>query len=129
LAGLVTSDKPFFRTPKQASRHALLKALSSAREEWLFTIALLLAAWGVSEINLMGSPDRAVWIIVLLIQTVPYLAAILMSLISALPLPASLVGIPTPTRHQELVVGAPTGAERLVAPEGAPASAPTIPTS
>ena len=65
------------------------------------TIALLLAAWGVSEIDLMGSPDRAVWIIVLLIQTVPYLAAIVMSLVSALPLPASLVGIPTPTRHQE----------------------------
>ena len=29
LAGLVTSDKPFFRTPKQAPRHALLKALAS----------------------------------------------------------------------------------------------------
>ncbi|MEO8224416.1 MAG: glycosyltransferase [Gammaproteobacteria bacterium] len=104
LAGLVTSDKPFFRTPKQAPRHAVLAALASAREEWLMTIALLLAAWGVSRIDLMGSPDLAVWIIVLLIQTIPYVAAILMSLVSALPLPASLVGLPVPTRHQEAPV-------------------------
>jgi hypothetical protein len=39
---------------------------------------------------------------------VPYLAAILMSLASALPLPARLIGTPKPTRYQ--------------APESAPAS-------
>jgi exo-beta-1,3-glucanase (GH17 family)/cellulose synthase/poly-beta-1,6-N-acetylglucosamine synthase-like glycosyltransferase len=100
LSGLVTTDKPFFRTPKQAERHALLTALSSAREEWLMTIALLLAAWGVSTIEAMGSPDLSVWIMVLLVQTVPYLAAILMSLASALPLPARLIGTPKPTRYQ-----------------------------
>ncbi len=100
LSGLITSGKPFFRTPKQAKRHAVLAALSSAREEWLITIALLLAAWGVSAIELMGSPDLSVWILVLLVQTVPYLAAIIMSLVSALPLPARLIGIPKPTRHQ-----------------------------
>lgn len=105
LSGLITRDKPFFRTPKQAQRHALLTALSSAREEWLMTIALLLAAWGVSAIELMGSPDLSIWILVLLIQTVPYLAAIGMSLVSALPLPASLIGTPNPTRHQAPVSG------------------------
>jgi hypothetical protein len=105
LSGLVTHDKPFFRTPKQAQRHALLTALSSAREEWLMTIALLLAAWGVGTIELMGSPDLSVWIMVLLVQTVPYLAAIIMSLVSALPLPARLVGTPKPTRYQSPVAG------------------------
>jgi len=94
LAGFLTTNKPFFRTPKQAQRHALLTALASAREEWLMTIALLLAAWGVSEIDLMGSPDLAIWIVVLLIQTVPYLATIAMSLVSALSLPAQVVGLP-----------------------------------
>jgi exo-beta-1,3-glucanase (GH17 family)/cellulose synthase/poly-beta-1,6-N-acetylglucosamine synthase-like glycosyltransferase len=103
LSGLITRDKPFFRTPKQAKRHALLAALSSAREEWLMTIALLLAAWGVSAIDLMGSPDLSIWILVLLVQTVPYLAAIIMSLVSALPLPAKLIGTPKPTRHQAAV--------------------------
>jgi len=100
LSGLVTKDKPFFRTPKQAKRHAVLTALSSAREEWLITFALLLAAWGVSDIKLMGSPDLSIWILVLLVQTVPYLAAIIMSLVSALPLPARLIGMPKPTRYQ-----------------------------
>ncbi|MBL8198367.1 MAG: glycosyltransferase [Chromatiales bacterium] len=100
LSGLITEDQPFFRTPKQAKQHALLTALSSAREEWLMTVALLLAAWGVSSIELMGSPDLSVWILVLLVQTVPYLAAIIMSLVSALPLPARLIGTPKPTRHQ-----------------------------
>ena len=115
IAGLFTKDKPFLRTPKQAPRHALLQALVSAREEWLMTIALLLAAWGVSEIDLMGSPDLAVWIIVLIIQTVPYLAAIVMSLVSALPLPASLVGLPTPTRHQASnTVGAASAAAHAI---------------
>lgn len=67
---------------------------------------------GVSHIALMGSPDRTVWILVLLIQTVPYLAAIFLSLVSALPLPASLVGVPTPTRHQAALTKAdPTPVE------------------
>ncbi|MBW7931128.1 MAG: glycosyltransferase, partial [Gammaproteobacteria bacterium] len=100
LSGLLTRDKPFFRTPKRAQRHALLTALLSAREEWLMALALLLAAWGVSTIDLMGSPDLSVWIMVLLVQTVPYLAAIAMSLASALPLPARLVGTSKPTRYQ-----------------------------
>ncbi|MEZ5566698.1 MAG: glycosyltransferase family 2 protein [Gammaproteobacteria bacterium] len=94
LAGLVHGDKPFFRTPKQAPRHALLAAVGAAREEWLMASTLLLAAWGVSNIELMGSPDLAVWITVLIIQTVPYLAAVLMSVVSALPLPARLIGLP-----------------------------------
>jgi cellulose synthase/poly-beta-1,6-N-acetylglucosamine synthase-like glycosyltransferase len=95
LSGLITKDKPFFRTPKQANKHALLKALGTAREEWLLTIALLLAAWGVASIKQMGSPDLAVWIFVLIIQTVPYIAAIIMSLLSALPLPARIIGEPS----------------------------------
>lgn len=101
LSGLITKDKPFFRTPKQASKHALLKALGTAREEWLLTIALLLAAWGVASIKQMGSPDLAVWIFVLIIQTVPYIAAIIMSLMSALPLPASIIGAPSGSRPPE----------------------------
>ncbi len=97
LSGLIHGDKPFFRTPKQAQRHALLAAMGAAREEWLMAATLALAAWGVSNIDLMGSPDRAVWITVLIVQTIPYLAAVLMSIVSALPLPARLVGLPQPT--------------------------------
>jgi exo-beta-1,3-glucanase (GH17 family)/cellulose synthase/poly-beta-1,6-N-acetylglucosamine synthase-like glycosyltransferase len=94
ITGFLTEDRPFFRTPKRASRHALLQALGAASEEWLMTIALLLAAWGIGAIDQMGSPDLAVWILVLLVQTIPYIAAISMSLLSALPLPAALIDVP-----------------------------------
>ena len=101
LSGLVHGDKPFFRTPKHARRHALLAAMGAAREEWLMAGTLLLAAWGVSNIDLMSSPDLAVWITVLIVQTVPYLAAVIMSIASSLQLPASLVGLPHPADAED----------------------------
>ncbi len=101
LTGLVTRNEPFFRTPKQVKRHALVEALLGAREEWLMAAALLLAAWGVSSIDLMGSPDLAIWILVLVIQTVPYLATLAMSALGALPLPARVIGVPGPSRYAQ----------------------------
>ena len=38
-----------------------------------------------------ASPDRQVWIIALMIQSIPYTASVLVSLTSALKLPASLL--------------------------------------
>jgi cellulose synthase/poly-beta-1,6-N-acetylglucosamine synthase-like glycosyltransferase len=119
LSGLMTKDKPFFRTPKQANRHAVLKALGTAREEWLLTVALLLAAWGVASIKQMGSPDLAVWIFVLIIQTVPYVAAIIMSLLSALPLPARIIGEPSRTCPPTAVDDSPADALPLLQGEEA----------
>jgi exo-beta-1,3-glucanase (GH17 family)/cellulose synthase/poly-beta-1,6-N-acetylglucosamine synthase-like glycosyltransferase len=101
LTGLATRDRPFIRTPKHANRHAVLQALRAAREEWLMTVALLLAASAIWSIDQMGSPDLAVWIVVLLVQTIPYVAAIAMSLLSALPLPASLVDVPATARRPQ----------------------------
>jgi len=40
----------------------------------------------------VDSPDRLAWIVVLLIQSIPYAAAIFTSLISAFALPARLMG-------------------------------------
>ncbi|HYB33778.1 MAG TPA: hypothetical protein VED45_10175, partial [Steroidobacteraceae bacterium] len=40
-------------------------------------------AWG---------PDRLAWIVVLLIQSIPYACSVLVSLMSAFPLPARLLG-------------------------------------
>lgn len=92
LKGLVTKSEPFFRTPKQATRQRLVKALAAAREELLLMIALWLAAWGVANTPQMASPDRLAWIVVLVIQSIPYFSALVTSLISAFNLPPSLVG-------------------------------------
>lgn len=92
VKGLVTHSEPFFRTPKQAARQRVRTALNAAREELLLMLALWLAAWGVAHTPQMASPDRLAWIVVLAIQSVPYAAALVTSLVSAFPLPARLVG-------------------------------------
>jgi exo-beta-1,3-glucanase (GH17 family)/cellulose synthase/poly-beta-1,6-N-acetylglucosamine synthase-like glycosyltransferase len=84
LLGLLTRNKPFFRTPKQARAHAVLKALQSAREEGLITVALWSAALAIILSQGSDTADLLVWIIVLLVQSLPYLAAVVMSLISGL---------------------------------------------
>ncbi len=92
LKGLVTRSEPFFRTPKRAGRHALLLALAGAWEE----MAMMLMLWGVASglyalPTEFSSPDRTMWLIALLIQSIPYTAAVLVSLASALNLPAALL--------------------------------------
>ena len=92
LKGLFTDNEPFFRTPKNASSQTILGALSACREEGLMAIALLLGAYAVSEIALMDSPDMRAWIIVMIVQSVPYVAAVIVSVMSSLKLPASMIG-------------------------------------
>ena len=82
LSGFVTKDKPFFRTPKMAQAHALLQALQSVREEGLMMTALWVAAIGVAIRQGIDTPDLIVWDIVLLVQSIPYAAAVFMSLVS-----------------------------------------------
>ena len=98
LRGLVTRGEPFFRTPKRAHRQALGAAFAAAREETLMLVALLLAAVAVAAIPTTDSPDRTTWVLVLAVQAVPYGCALLVSLVSALDLPARLVG----TAYREL---------------------------
>jgi exo-beta-1,3-glucanase (GH17 family)/cellulose synthase/poly-beta-1,6-N-acetylglucosamine synthase-like glycosyltransferase len=100
MKGLFTSNEPFFRTPKRAEPHALFKALSSAREETLLMVTLWLAAWGILHIpSEMGSPDLTMWIVVLLIQSIPYAASLIVSLVSAFPIPAKVLGV-SPDNYQ-----------------------------
>ncbi|HSY06887.1 MAG TPA: glycosyltransferase [Steroidobacteraceae bacterium] len=94
VKGLVTHGEPFFRTPKQVSTAGLRHALAAAREETLMMSGLMLSAWAVSHTGLPESagPDRLAWIVVLLVQSVPYASSLVVSLMSAFPLPARLLG-------------------------------------
>ena len=93
MQGLFTRDQSFFRTPKRAENHALLQALYDSREEGLMMLGLWLAATAVYLDVDTGMRDLSVWIAVLLIQSIPYVATLLMSLVSAYPrLPARFVG-------------------------------------
>jgi exo-beta-1,3-glucanase (GH17 family)/cellulose synthase/poly-beta-1,6-N-acetylglucosamine synthase-like glycosyltransferase len=85
LSGLTRKELAFYRTPKMAKDHALLQAFSAAREEALMFAALCLAAYSVMYAQESRALDLLLWVIVLLIQSIPYLAAIVVSAISALP--------------------------------------------
>lgn len=104
--GLATRKLGFFRTPKMADAPALIRALADAREEGLFMVALVLAGVCVSLRDDAYMLDVRIWALVLFVQSIPYLAAVLVSLISASPsLPASLVGPMSEMRSS----GAPYG--------------------
>jgi exo-beta-1,3-glucanase (GH17 family)/cellulose synthase/poly-beta-1,6-N-acetylglucosamine synthase-like glycosyltransferase len=93
LKGLLTRYEPFFRTPKLTAPHRLRSALLAAREESLMMLALWACAIGIRTIpKEMASPDLTVWLAALLIQSIPYTAALLVSLAGAFPLPATLLG-------------------------------------
>ena len=94
LRGMVSSRLGFFRTPKHASHKGLWRAIGDAREETLLAVVLILESLSIRELLGYDQPDARIWSIVLLLQTVPYIAALLLSIISAFPrLPASLVGV------------------------------------
>jgi hypothetical protein len=106
LKGLLTRGEPFFRTPKQVRSSGLRRALGAAREETLMMIGLVLSAWAVAHTGSPDAgpdqpawgPDRLAWIVVLLIQSVPYACSLVVSLTSAVALPARLLG----TRYRRI---------------------------
>ncbi len=81
--GFMTRNLPFFRTPKMVEGKVFWYALQSAREEGLILLAFLLSVYGIVTVQGSETPDVLVWIMVLLVQSIPYLAAVLMALVSA----------------------------------------------
>jgi exo-beta-1,3-glucanase (GH17 family)/cellulose synthase/poly-beta-1,6-N-acetylglucosamine synthase-like glycosyltransferase len=93
INGMVHRDRAFFRTPKMARANRLLAALVACRQEMLLAPALWLAAWAVARSTRLISPDAYLWVIMLLVQSLPYAITVLVAVISGLPrLPAWLVG-------------------------------------
>ena len=102
LTGFITRRIGFFRTPKKAQANAIFKALADAREELLFAVALVLAVVAVMLRFDSAMLDVRVWAGMLSIQAIPYLSAVLVSLISGMPhLPARLVGVMPPLQGPE----------------------------
>ncbi|MFJ4053621.1 glycosyltransferase [Pseudomonas sp. NPDC089743] len=87
LYGFFTSSMPFFRTPKNADSHGLLVAISEAREELFIMLLLWGAAAGIYLVQGLPSSDMRFWVAMLLVQSLPYLAALVMALLSSLPKP------------------------------------------
>jgi hypothetical protein len=94
LLGFVTKGIPFFRTPKLAEHQTWCSALAMVREEVVLLAGLWLAAAAVTVKLGVDAPDLLLWVIVLLVQSLSYLAAVLVSFVSTMPkLPASYIGL------------------------------------
>jgi len=86
MQGLITQNKPFFRTPKLKTPSRLLKAIADVRWEILFVIGLWGSTCGVYMVQSDGGLDLQLWMLLLLIQSLPYVAAVIMAFISGIPL-------------------------------------------
>lgn len=99
IYGFVTKNIPFFRTPKMRNSHGFLVALAEAREEvfimsllWIVIIGILITQ------NTMGH-DIILWIITLCVQSLPYLAAVIMAFVSSLKPSTSTVDTTAVNTH------------------------------
>jgi exo-beta-1,3-glucanase (GH17 family)/cellulose synthase/poly-beta-1,6-N-acetylglucosamine synthase-like glycosyltransferase len=83
--GLFTSGKPFFRTPKMADQPAAVQAFLMAREEIALLAGLLMSAGAVLQHYSWANFDAKLWAGMLLVNTLPYWAALIMGAVNALP--------------------------------------------
>jgi hypothetical protein len=127
VSGLFRKDKPFFRTPKRARKHALGAAFAAAREEFFMMIGLWVAAIAASQIpnidgddlTLIASPDLNLWVAVLLIQSIPYAAAVIVSFVNVLNISGRWIG--------EAGVRQPAREPRAAAASQAALASPVLP--
>jgi exo-beta-1,3-glucanase (GH17 family)/glycosyltransferase involved in cell wall biosynthesis len=109
LRGIFTKSMPFLRTPKCESQSAVIKGLVMARGEAFMMVMLLFATVVNYTFGKDLTEERLVRAGLLLIQALPYAAALLLSLFSVMPQGLRLPGITTKPDRSE---GAPVS-ERL----------------
>ena len=109
LKSAFTRDEPFHRTPKGMRKHSALRVLAAARSETIFLTSLLACAYLIThQVRLtpdlvlglpeeLKGPDVSIWVTVLLIQAIPYAAALFVSIVSAIRPPARWLGRVDPT--------------------------------
>ena len=83
--GLLTHRAPFRRTPKMNAAPALVRGLWMARAEFLLGVLTLGTMVGVGAAHHMATLEARLWCLVLLTQSLPYAAAVFVSLTAALP--------------------------------------------
>lgn len=113
VKSVFTHGEPFRRTPKNSQRQALSEGITAVIPELTFLLTMGLLAWILTHRLVIGTsvtlgipeelkgPDLSVWVAVMLIQSVPYAAAVIMSFISVLPMPARWLGTSMTGKERE----------------------------
>jgi exo-beta-1,3-glucanase (GH17 family)/cellulose synthase/poly-beta-1,6-N-acetylglucosamine synthase-like glycosyltransferase len=104
--GLFTNSLPFLRTPKMKDAPALVQGLVMAREECTILLLTWAALLAVGFGHHWATIETKLWCVVLLTQSLPYLASVGVSILAALPAPApQTVTAPAP-KAQPAMLGA-----------------------
>lgn len=85
LQGLLTSDKPFMRTPKYEAQGPLVAGLLVIWQEILLLSLLIAAIVAMRMEPQFDNASGKLWVAVLAVQAVPYVATLLTILISVAP--------------------------------------------
>jgi exo-beta-1,3-glucanase (GH17 family)/cellulose synthase/poly-beta-1,6-N-acetylglucosamine synthase-like glycosyltransferase len=85
--GLFTKGRPFVRTPKCEDQPALIQGLLNAKEEVYLMLGLWIAAGAVAWRLGGDNRDAYIWSLMLLVQSLPYIAALFVSTLNAIPRP------------------------------------------
>lgn len=85
IQGLFINGKPFMRTPKYEKQGPLFTGLMTIREELLLLALLVASILFMSNAEHFDNLSGHLWIAVLAVQSVPYLATLLTLLISVAP--------------------------------------------
>ena len=83
--GIFTSGRPFVRTPKCANQPALIQGLLMASEEISLMLGLWLAALAIVLVFGHENRDAFMWSGLLMVQSLPYLSALITSMINVFP--------------------------------------------
>ena len=88
--GLLVRRAPFLRTPKMVGAPAILRGLVMAWEELLLLLLTWGAAGAVAYAHDLATAESKLWCLVLVTQSLPYVAAVVTALLAAAPMPRIL---------------------------------------
>lgn len=83
--GLLVRRAPFLRTPKMADAPALVRGVAMARAEGALLALTWTAALGVGVAHHLATWEARLWCLMLLTQSLPYAAAVLVSVAAVRP--------------------------------------------
>jgi len=83
--GLFTSGRPFVRTPKCENQPKLMQGIAMAQEELILMSLLWLSALATVLVFGHENRDAFMWAALLMVQSLPYLSALITSLINVFP--------------------------------------------
>jgi exo-beta-1,3-glucanase (GH17 family)/cellulose synthase/poly-beta-1,6-N-acetylglucosamine synthase-like glycosyltransferase len=102
--GLFIRSAPFLVTPKMENAPALVQGLVMAREELVLLVLSWAAMIGVGIAHQFATWEATLWCVVLLTQSLPYLAAVTVALVAAFPAGADRT-ITSPAMLPQLAAG------------------------